>query len=902
MPHTAPIGREEELASLAASASAAGAGRGEIVFLDGATGSGKSFLLKALGEELAEAERPDVVSVLCYETSAGNPLGPFGEVLRALTSRERRGDKAKRALEVVGQVAPPIVELIPVIGKLAALGVKTAADLGVYALGGSHEAQQTELAVDVALALRGIAADTPVVVIVDDAQWIDSASTEVIARLAESPEAHPLLLVVAYDGNLVPDTHPLARVKAATAGRSGVRTMELAALGEEGIAAFLTERYGSVPGERLAAWLDDRTGGSPLFLSRFLDTLEAQGVLREANGAWTLDGSIAGAPGDWRLGGALAGAETPGTLLELLRPRVADLADEDRALLETGAVQGRRFLSTVIVKLLDQEEDAVLDRLALIAERRRMISSEEIEDWWSDRSALYAFDPGVLQEILYGRYAKSPYERRRRHKAVAEALTGLIEGDDPPPRHALLEIARHHEEAGAPVEAAARLVQVAESTFAEGADSETAEHAERAVALLREAGAKATTSPDAQRLLAQAILLVLLGGEASWRADGDDGLEARVVALAEEAEEAAETAGDPRLRANARYATARVLTAYRGLDEAIGAYREALELARAAEDPLAEFAILVDYGHHMDSVDLTQGWDLLQEAHALITGGALEGHLGEAQREGERATLETTIGVAAFDLGRYAEALGLLTQGGDALAAARRRDEGAWARSFLGQVYTAIGLYEAAEATLREGISLLADLPGAMGVRGYLRARLGRLSVEWEPPRLADAREALAGAREETVASGIRSILPLVETYWAELLVAEGTPEALAEAKEVLGAVPTYGWARSDIAICSLLARVALAEGRSADAVEPSTNAVEKLAERGGAVPAVRSEEILWTHARVLEAAGDAEAAAYREQAAAVVRAKADSLTDPAQRESFLTRVRLSRDILAAAG
>ena len=903
MPRTAPIGRDEELGSLVEAARAAAGGRGAIVFLDGPTGSGKSFLLKGLGDavaELGEDERPDLVSVLCYETSAGNPLGPFGEVLRALTSRERRGDRAKRALEVVGQVAPPIVELIPVIGKLAALGVKTAADLGVYALGGNHDAQQAELAVDVALALRGIAADTPIVVVVDDAQWIDAASTEVVARLAQGPEEHPLLLVVAYDGTLVPDTHPLARAKAATAGRDDVRTLRLDALAEPEIASFLVERYGSVPDERLAAWLSERTGGSPLFLTRLLETLEGQAVLREENGAWALDGAIAGGPGDWRLGGALAAAETPETLLELLRPRVADLADDERALLETGAVQGRRFLSTVIVKLLDEEEDAILDRLAQIAERRRMIASEEIEDWWSDRSALYSFDPSVLQEILYGRYAKSPYERRRRHRAVAQALEALVEGDDPPPRHALLEIARHYGQAGAPVEAAARLVEVAESTFAEGADRETAEHAERAVALLREVDAKAKESPEAQRLLAQAILLLLLGGEAGWGAERGEGLEERLLGLAEEAERAAEAAADPRLRANARYGTARVLTAYRGLDESIAAYREALELARAAEDPVAEFAILLDYGHHMDSVDLEQGGKLLQEAQALLAGGALEGRLGEEQREAERASLESSIGVAAFDLGRYGEALGLLTESADALVQAHRRDEGAWTRSFLGQLYTAIGLYEAAEATLRDGISLLADLPGPLGVRGYLRALLGRLYVEWEPQRLAEAREALAGAREETKASGNRSVLPLVDGYWAELLLAEGTPEALDEAEAVLGAASSYGRARSDIAFCSLLARVALAEGRTADAVDPSTKAVTDLAARGGAVPTVRSEEILWTHARVLEATGSTDAADYAARAAAVVRAKAASIADEARRESFLTRVRLSRDILAA--
>jgi tetratricopeptide (TPR) repeat protein/energy-coupling factor transporter ATP-binding protein EcfA2 len=898
MERTAPIGREAELARLRGAAEDAESGHGAIVFLAGPTGSGKSFLLNAFTNSL----KPDeVVSVLCYETGAGNPLGPFGEILRALTSKERRGDQAKRVLDVVGRVAPPLIELIPVIGKLAALGVKAGSDLGVYALGGNHESQQAQLASDVALALREISADTPLVVVIDDAHWIDAPSTEVLARLSQSATEQPLLLVVAYDPGLLDDRHPLARTRASVVGRPGVHDVELGELTPAGIESLLLEHYGSVPAPLLAEWLHDRSDGSPLFVEQFLARLEEQGVLRQGVNGWTLDGAIAGEPGAWSLGGALAQAQTPDTLLELLKPRVADLGDEERALLETGAVQGRRFLSTVLVRLLDREEDEILDRLAQVAERRRMITAEETEDWWSDRSALYTFDPGLLQELLYGRYARSPYERRRRHRAVAEALEALVAEDDPPPRHALLEIARHYAEAHVPLKAGATLVEVAESTLAEGAERETVANAERALQLLREA-ARGKLEPEAeteaQRLIARAILLVLLGRESSWHADSAPAAE-RMLALAEEAEQAASAAGDAKLKANARYATAYVLTVYRGLEEAIGAYQEALELARAAGDPVAELAILIDFGHQYDSVDLRKGWEILQQAHTLLTGDALAGVLGGDRLAQVTARLDSTIGVAAFDLGRFGEALDSLTQSCRALRELRQRDEGAWALAFLGQLYTAIGLFEEAEASLREGIALFDGEAGALGVRGYLRSLLGRVALEADPPRLPEAREVLAGGREETVRSGYGGVIALVQSHWTELLLAEGTPGALAEAEEVLESTGSFGWARSEIALASLRARVALARGRVEQAVELSTRATARLEDLGGAVPAVRSEEILFAHGRVLAAAGSAEADAYVRKAAEVVRAKADSLTAPAQKESFL-QVRLSREILGA--
>ena len=807
-------------------------------------------------------------------------------------------------IELVGQVAPPLVELIPVIGKLAALGVRAAADVGVYALGGDHERQQAQLASDVALALEAIASELALVIVIDDAHWIDAPSTEVIARLAHADAARRLALIVSYDEDRVDDRHPLARVRSAVLGSAGVRRITLDDFGREQVEALLRDRYGAVPHDRLADWLVDRTDGTPLFLQQYLATLEQQCVLRCVNGDWELDGSIEGEAGDWRLSGALASARTPATLLELVRPRVADLDDDERALLETGAVQGRRFLSSVVVRLMNQTEDEILDRLDRLEQRRRMISVEQTEDWWSDRSNLYAFDPGVVQELLYGRYARSVYERRRRHRAVAQALTALIADDRPPPRDALLQIARHLEAAGDPLAAAARLVEVADSTFAEGADRETAITAERAVALVRAAladGVDADARPHAQRLLARAIVLMLIGGEPSWRAAPAEGAGERLLALAAEATQAADASGDLALRANARYAGALVRTGYEGLHEGISSYREALELARAADDAVAEFVILLGLGHQLDSVSLKAGWDVLQEARALLHGGPLADRLDATTLEIETARLDMRIGVAAFDLGRYGEAIDLLARSADALRSFQRREEAAWGMAFLGQLYTAIGLFEAADATLRAAIALFADEHDSLGLRGYLRSLLGHLQLEWEPPRLADARAEIESARAEVTASGYIAVAPLVTTHLAELLLAEGTPQALRAADSELAAAATFGWARSVIATSSLRARVALAEHRITDALELSTQAVEELAARGGAVPATRSEEILFAHARILAAAGADQAPDYFAQAVAIVEAKAASLPDPAQRASFLERVRLSAAVVQAS-
>ena len=127
-----------------------------------------------------------------------------------------------------------------------------------------------------------------------------------------------------------------------------IRRIKLEDFGRDAIDALLRDRYGG-DGAGVADWLLDRTDGNPLFLEQFLATLEEQGVLQRRR-RLVARGAIAGGRGDWRLSGALAHARTPDTLLELLRPRIADLDDEEKALLEPArsrdAASSRRWSSS----------------------------------------------------------------------------------------------------------------------------------------------------------------------------------------------------------------------------------------------------------------------------------------------------------------------------------------------------------------------------------------------------------------------------------------------------------------------------------------------------------------------------------------------------------------------------
>jgi tetratricopeptide (TPR) repeat protein len=175
--------------------------------------------------------------------------------------------------------------------------------------------------------------------------------------------------------------------------------------------------------------------------------------------------------------------------------------------------------------------------------------------------------------------------------------------------------------------------------------------------------------------------------------------------------------------------------------------------------------------------------------------------------------------------------------------------------------------------------------------------------VEWE--RFADAEQVMEEAVRITEATRQLELATLVWNYQAELLMHRGNPRADLDAAERvllrdLREAEQGGYLRSAAQSDCLLARLEMRRGRPEEALRYSTHAVELYRTRGD-MPAMRTEEILFTHYRVLRARGrDAEAAPFLEEAYAVLEEKAGRLRDPERRASFLERVPLSREIAAA--
>jgi predicted ATPase len=177
------IGRGDEQAQLKAWVTEALAGRGSLVLLGGEAGVGKTILvqhsLATSGLQVLEG----------FAIEGGTP--PFGPVVGALRSYLRAG-------------GVPLLEG-PLASHLAVL---------LLELGTAHAAvDRATLFEAIRLALATIAARRPTAVFLDDLQWADDATLELLGALARSVDCYPLLLLAVFRTDELPRGHPIRKLR-----------------------------------------------------------------------------------------------------------------------------------------------------------------------------------------------------------------------------------------------------------------------------------------------------------------------------------------------------------------------------------------------------------------------------------------------------------------------------------------------------------------------------------------------------------------------------------------------------------------------------------------------------------------------------------------------------------------
>ena len=383
------VGREEELDLLLRRWSKAKSGEGQVVLLSGEAGIGKSRLTAAVLERLA-TEPHTRLRYFCSPQHTDSAFYPIiGQMERA----------AGLAYDDIPQAK--LDKLDAVLARISTSQEDAALFAEMLSLpndgrypelefGPEQRRQRTLEALTSQLA--GLARQQPVLMIFEDAHWVDPTSLEVLGRIVDRIKTLPVLLIVTFRSEFT----------APWLGQSHVMNLTLNRLGERDAAAIIERLAGNkaLPADVLAE-IVERTDGIPLFVEEMTKAVleaESEGAARR---------TVAAVPSP-----ALA---VPASLHASLMARL-DRLGPAKEVAQIGSAIGREFphaLLTSVARKSEAELGSALERLV----QAGLLSRQGIPP-----QASYLFKHALVQDAAYGTLLRDP--RRALHARIAEAIEG----------------------------------------------------------------------------------------------------------------------------------------------------------------------------------------------------------------------------------------------------------------------------------------------------------------------------------------------------------------------------------------------------------------------------------------------------------------------------------------------
>ena len=411
------LGRTRELGILVEALESALSGDGRLVLVSGEAGIGKTRLADTLAGE-ARQRSAQVLWGRCWEAGGAPAYWPWLQAIRTWL-RDADSPTVARALGSggphVARILPELREHVPDLSELAP---------------DESEFARFRLFDATAGFLRAIAAERPIVLILDDLHAADEPSLLLLQFLAADMTSSQLLVIAVYREEEFDRSDPRPGLLAALARLPAARRVAPRALTEPEVARYIEDTVGSPPAPGIARAVHGETEGNPLFVGEVVRLLASEGRLDR------VDTGIG-----WSFG------ITEGVRAVIGR-RLARLSQPCHDLLARASVLGVEVPVDVLASLEGRTPDELVELLdEAVAARVMQVPTTPGGRW--------RFDHALIRDVLYAALPASA--RIRLHRRTGETLEAMHREDRDPP---LAELA-HHFVAGAAGSKAAEYARLA---------------------------------------------------------------------------------------------------------------------------------------------------------------------------------------------------------------------------------------------------------------------------------------------------------------------------------------------------------------------------------------------------------------------------------------------------------
>ena len=472
------VGREEESGLLRRRWSQSQAGLGQVVFVSGEAGIGKSALVEGLRAQV-RAEGLPRIAFRCSPYHTASALYPVITYLEHLWQFAPDDGPVTRLIKLEAGLRPsnlPLAEAVPLFAGL--LAVPLPAERYAPLTGTpQHQKQQT---LDVLVAwLAAQAERQPVLVVWEDLHWADPTTLELLGLVIEQAPTVPMLHVLTSRPTFSPPWPP----------RSHLTSLVLNRLERRQVEALIAHR---VAGKALPAevmqHIVTKTDGVPLYVEELTKMLLASPLLREEAGQHVLTGP-------------LRTATIPDTLQDALMARLDQLAVA-KEVAQLGAVLGREFTYDLVRAISNRDEDTLQAGLG------QLVAAELLYQRGRPPRARYVFKHALIQDAAYASLLKST--RQQVHQRIAQVL----EAQFPELVTTQPELLAHHlTEAGHSAQAVGYWQRAGERAVARSAQLEAISHLKTGLAVLQ-------TLPETTERIQQELLLQTTLGPALTNTKG----------------------------------------------------------------------------------------------------------------------------------------------------------------------------------------------------------------------------------------------------------------------------------------------------------------------------------------------------------------------------------------------
>ena len=393
--HAPLVGRSAELALLSRIVDDAAQGAGRSVFIVGEGGIGKTRLAMAAAERAARDNWTLAIG-RAYPVETGVPYALFSDALLPLL---RKLDPATLSVLSRGGSA----ELGYLFPTLSAAG-----DRPRSSGDGDPAELKARLLWNFTQFLGRLAARQPLLIVLENLQWADASSLELLHFVARQLDGHRIVLIGTYNESERESNPVLRSTEQSLVGLGALTVQRLDALAAAEVDDILHRMFGAdrAATRQFSALLYQSTRGNPFFVEETLKFLVESGALTETDSRWT--------------GWEMETLNLPPTIRDVVKARLDRLSGNARTVANLAAVIGTRAPYDTLSRV------SRLTAPDIVAALDELLGQKIFQETGSPESICYDFTHPLLQQVIYADLGQA--RARLLHATIAEALEELYGG------------------------------------------------------------------------------------------------------------------------------------------------------------------------------------------------------------------------------------------------------------------------------------------------------------------------------------------------------------------------------------------------------------------------------------------------------------------------------------------